>query len=257
MPSVRRLAQQRGVSITTAVASLRVLEQRGLIVARPKSGYFVASRRSQAPEPVAVDLPRTARLVGAQAMLKRLAEASLNPVVARLGQAIPDPALFPRGRIARGAGAGTCNASPGCWATIRCGWAAARRCAARSARITRASARRSIHRTSSITNGCMEALALAVRAVAKPGDTIAVESPTYFGFLQIAENLGVKVLEVPMHPRDGLSIESLRDLLGGRSGSVDPRLHGDAEFQQSHRRFHSRRRASRNWCSCAARPTSR
>jgi hypothetical protein len=41
---------------------------------------------------------------------------------------------------------------------------------------------------------------------------------TYPRFLQIAENLGVKVLEVPMHPRDGLSIEALRELLGGRSG---------------------------------------
>jgi len=57
-----------------------------------------------------------------------------------------------------------------------------------------------------------------VRAVARPGDTIAVESPTYFGFLQTAENLGVKVLEVPMHPRDGLVIESLRELLGTRAG---------------------------------------
>jgi DNA-binding GntR family transcriptional regulator len=66
VPSVRRLARQRGISITTAVASLRLLEQRGLIEARPKSGYFVAPRRAPPPEPIAVSLPRTARLAGAR-----------------------------------------------------------------------------------------------------------------------------------------------------------------------------------------------
>src|SRR5687767_2813771 len=99
VPSVRRLARQRGVSITTAVASLRLLEQRGLIEARAKSGFFVAARRIAPPQPSAVTLPRTPRLAGAQAMLKRLAEASLNPSLVRLGEAIPDPQLFPQAAL--------------------------------------------------------------------------------------------------------------------------------------------------------------
>ena len=69
-----------------------------------------------------------------------------------------------------------------------------------------------------ITNGCMEALTLALRAVAAPGDTIAVESPTYFGFLQLAESLGIKVLEIPVHPGEGMSVAALRELLAGRAG---------------------------------------
>src|SRR5690606_28268147 len=31
-----------------------------------------------------------------------------------------------------------------------------------------------------LTNGCMEALQIALRAVTRPGDTIALESPTFF-----------------------------------------------------------------------------
>jgi DNA-binding transcriptional MocR family regulator len=50
-------------------------------------------------------------------------------------------------------------------------------------------------------------LNLALRAVARPGDTIALESPTYFTLLQIIESLGMKALEIPTHPRDGISIE--------------------------------------------------
>src|SRR5881394_3356469 len=99
VPSVRQLARQCRVSITTAVASLRELEQRGLIEARPKSGYFVARRRPSPESPAEVELPKRARLAGTQAMLKRLAEASLNPGIARLGQALPDPALFPEAAL--------------------------------------------------------------------------------------------------------------------------------------------------------------
>jgi DNA-binding transcriptional MocR family regulator len=217
VPSVRRLARQRGVSITTAVASLRLLEQRGLIEARAKSGFFVAARRIAPPQPSAVTLPRTPRLAGAQAMLKRLAEASLNPSLVRLGEAIPDPQLFPQAAL-RASLARVARRQPLHLATYprRMGGSLALR-----AQIAAHHARIGMRLDSDeliITNGCMEALTLALRTVARPGDTIAVESPTYFGFLQLAENLGVKVLEVPVHPGEGVSVAALRELLGGRAG---------------------------------------
>ncbi len=217
IPSVRRLALQRRISITTAVASLRLLEQRGLIESRPKSGYFVATRRAPAPVPEAVSLPRTARLVGAEAMLKRLAEASANPVMARLGQAIPDPALYPQAAL-RSSQMRALRRQPELLAIyparMRGSESLRRQISAHYAHVGMALPADDLV----ITNGCMEALTLALRAVARPGDTIAIESPVYFGFLQLAESLGVKLLEVPMHPRDGLSVEALRELLGGRSG---------------------------------------
>jgi DNA-binding transcriptional MocR family regulator len=217
VPSVRRLAQQRGISVTTAVASLRLLEQRGLIEARPKSGYFVAAHRAPPPQPTAVTLPRTARLAGAQAMLKRLAEASLNPSLVRLGEAIPDPALFPHPAL-RASLARVSRRQSLQLATYprRVGGSQALRAqiAAHYARIgMRLDGTELI-----ITNGCMEALTLALRAVAAPGDTIAVESPTYFGFLQLAESLGIKVLEIPVQPGEGMSVAALRELLAGRAG---------------------------------------
>ncbi|MEE9186533.1 MAG: PLP-dependent aminotransferase family protein, partial [Bacteroidota bacterium] len=63
------------------------------------------------------------------------------------------------------------------------------------------------------TCGCIEALNLCLRAVAKPGDTIAVESPTYYGILQIIEKLGMKALEIPSQCRDGISLEALNHAL--------------------------------------------
>jgi DNA-binding transcriptional MocR family regulator len=59
------------------------------------------------------------------------------------------------------------------------------------------------------TSGCMEALVLCLRAVTRPGDTVAIESPTFFGVIQAIEHLGLKALEIPTHPRDGLDLDAL------------------------------------------------
>ncbi|MCR2360426.1 aminotransferase class I/II-fold pyridoxal phosphate-dependent enzyme, partial [Salmonella enterica] len=48
-----------------------------------------------------------------------------------------------------------------------------------------------------ITNGATEAMQIALRSAARPGDTIIVESPVYFGLLQAIEHLGMRALEVP------------------------------------------------------------
>ncbi|MFX6190180.1 aminotransferase class I/II-fold pyridoxal phosphate-dependent enzyme, partial [Acinetobacter baumannii] len=70
-----------------------------------------------------------------------------------------------------------------------------------------------------VTVGAMEALNLALQATTKRGDTVAIESPTYFGTLQIIENLGLKALEIPTSPRDGLSLDAL-DLATRTPGAV-------------------------------------
>ncbi len=61
-----------------------------------------------------------------------------------------------------------------------------------------------------ITNGCQEAISLALRAVSKPGDIVAVESPTFYGLLQIIESLSLRAMEIPTHPRDGIALEALQ-----------------------------------------------
>jgi DNA-binding transcriptional MocR family regulator len=59
----------------------------------------------------------------------------------------------------------------------------------------------------------MEALHLCLRAVAVAGDTIAVESPSYYGILQLIESLGMRVLEIPGNPGTGLDLDFLETSL--------------------------------------------
>lgn len=60
-----------------------------------------------------------------------------------------------------------------------------------------------------ITSGGSEAMDLCLHAVCRPGDIVAIESPTYFGALQTLEVQGLRVLEIPTHPRDGIDLEAL------------------------------------------------
>ncbi len=71
-----------------------------------------------------------------------------------------------------------------------------------------------------VTHGCIEAVNLALRAVTRPGDTVAVESPTFYGLLQVIESLGLRALEIPTSPTTGLSLEALEFAL--RPGFGEP-----------------------------------
>jgi DNA-binding transcriptional MocR family regulator len=217
LPSVRRLSTQHRVSIATAVQAYRHLENQRLIEARPKSGYFVLASPARLDEPKTSAPTAGARFVGVSELVKEVLEAGRDNDITPLGAACPGPELFPNEKLLRLAHSegrrhphllGAYPMSPG------------------NDGLRTMIARRSVdfgcHLAPDeiiVTNGCIEALNLALRAVAKPGDTIALESPTYFTLLQIIESLGMKALEIPTHPRAGISVEAL-DLATQKPGAV-------------------------------------
>src|SRR5690606_39537346 len=58
-----------------------------------------------------------------------------------------------------------------------------------------------------VTAGCMEAITFSLRAVTKPGDAVAIESPTYYAVFQVMASLGMKVVEVPTNPSTGVDLD--------------------------------------------------
>jgi DNA-binding transcriptional MocR family regulator len=77
----------------------------------------------------------------------------------------------------------------------------------------------SLHEDELVTTvGATEALHLALRTVARPGEAVAVESPTYFGILQAIEDLGLRAVEIPSHARTGMDLDALDDAL--RAGGI-------------------------------------
>jgi DNA-binding transcriptional MocR family regulator len=211
LPSVRRLAQERSVSVATVLEAYMRLENAGLIEVRPKSGHFVRRRSVRTAEP---RTPRTcsspSRVTVSDAYTKILA-AMRDPELLPLGCATVDQAYLPIQALNRlmiqvtremtTVGA-RYEGAPGLL-TLR-----------------RQIARRAVEAGVALgdhdlctTIGATEGLTLALRAVAKPGDVIAVESPAYFGVLQTIESLGLRALEVPANPRTGLDVTVFEDTL--------------------------------------------
>ena len=208
VPSVRRCSQQQNVSIATVMQAYRLLESRGVIEARPQSGYYVRMRRwSPPPEPeMYKPAPRPVQ-VQVSELVMQVVKAGRDPALIRLGAALPAPELFPIKELHRTLAAvgrrapiaaTSYDAPPGHWG------------------LRVQVARRAMEAGCTLspddiitTSGATEALNLCLRAVAKPGDVIAIESPTFFGILQTIESLGMRVCEIPTYPREGICLDEL------------------------------------------------
>jgi DNA-binding transcriptional MocR family regulator len=212
-PSLRQISRQRSTSLSTALQAYRLLEDRGVLEARPQSGYYVAARGAVSLQaPTASKPPGRATGVSVSGVVLKLLEYAADPRLVPLGCAIPSPELLAAGRLDRFlARAARVKGSDYNVYTVPRGDSALRHEIARRAlRWGQALAPDDI----AITCGCTEALTLALRAVARPGDTIAIESPTYFGLLHILEALDLKALELQTDASHGIELDALRDALG-------------------------------------------
>jgi DNA-binding transcriptional MocR family regulator len=194
--------------MSTALQAYLWLENRGYIEARPQSGFYVRTPFSRLiPEPQFEAKRQAPTTLGTDAILSDMLAAAEDPLNIPFGAGSASPELFPnrrldlilrriirqhplhssryvfppgaeplRRQIARRAAEMDCSLLPG--------------------EIT-------------ITCGALEALHLALRAVAQRGTVIAVESPSYFGILGSAASLGMKVVEISTHPQQGMDLAEL------------------------------------------------
>lgn len=209
LPSLRHISEQYEISLATAIQAYQYLEQKGLIASRPKSGYYVCPwTNEQAEEPVVSKPDSSPAEVNVGHLAMSLVNETRQAGLIKLGAAVPEPDLLPLGTLSRTlAGiARRKNHTPASYEQAQ-GNIELRK---QIARLMRESGVRCTADDIIITNGCLEALGLALRAVANSGDTIAIESPTYFGILQVAESLGMKVLEIPTHASTGIDPTALQ-----------------------------------------------
>ncbi|MGB0733841.1 MAG: PLP-dependent aminotransferase family protein, partial [Pontibacterium sp.] len=206
LPSIRVLAGEYQVSISTAQEAYRLLEERGYSEVRPKSGHFVKPRVdvNQPKLPTPDQFPVKVSLWD-KVLTMLSAEETTNQF--NLGWAVPDleaqtlkPLLKSMSQLNRNA-------------DIRLlGYDRVNGCAALRTQVARLAVESGCQLSPDeiiITSGCQEALSCALRAVTEPGDVVAIDSPCYFGAAQTIEVCGLKALEIPTHPETGISIEAL------------------------------------------------
>jgi DNA-binding transcriptional MocR family regulator len=212
VPSVRRMALQRDVSISTVIQAYTLLENRGVLEARPQSGYYVRARLpGDVPEPRMARPMAKPSYVGVNDLTAEIMMSATDPGAVPLGAALPDHTLFPTKKLARLLGAVGRN-DPALLGRYAMNWGydpLAREIARRYLQTGTPLA----HDELVVTLGCAEAINLSLRAVTKPGDTVALESPAYFGFLETIQSLNLRALEVPTDPRTGICLDATRDAL--------------------------------------------
>jgi DNA-binding transcriptional MocR family regulator len=206
LPSVRDLHRDWGVSINTVVEAYRLLEDRGVLEARPQSGHYVRPRL-RAPAPVTKRHGRG--LDVADLMVRVTMRAGVEGRVG-LGCGLPDPAHLPlkeldrvTARVLRDSRlAHAYIHSPGLERLRRalCRKLMVAGCALAPADLV-------------ITAGCQEALDLCFRVLCRPGDAVAVESPCFFGQVEILRAQGLVAVEVPCDPTTGLELDALAEVL--------------------------------------------
>ena len=207
LPSLRKLSQQLGVSIPTVKLAYMELERQDLIEARPKSGYFLKG------QPALLEVPKRCRLtkdpirVDRQHFIEHIFNAVNDPNMIPLGVSNPTAAYSAEKALARimrqvlsKAGAKAVSYAPmNGFPPLK------RQLAMRYFDYGLQVDPDEIL----ITNGAQEAIAIALKCVAKAGDVIAIESPCYFGIIELIESLGMMAVEIPLCPEDGLWYDDL------------------------------------------------
>ncbi|BAM89677.1 putative transcriptional regulatory protein, GntR family, with PLP-dependent aminotransferase domain [Bradyrhizobium oligotrophicum S58] len=214
-PSVRALALQHKVSLSTVLQAYRLLEDRGVLEARPKSGFYIAAQaHHERALPSASKPPLRATPVSVSNPVFSVLAYATDPSYAPLGCAVPSAALLAADRLDRHLA--RCARVHGRLYNVYAdphGDAELRgQISERALRLGHAVPPDSIL----VTNGCTEALNVALSVTTRPGDTVAIESPTYFGLLQVLEARGLRALELPTDPVRGVDVAALDKALAAR-----------------------------------------
>ena len=211
LPSLRNMANKLSVSVPTIKQAYFELEHQGVIVARPQSGYYFKSADTTTSSPKKSNLAEKPVPVSRQQLIEQVYSAIHQPNNLPLGVANPVAAMPPTKalnqtmrRVLSLAGDKALNYGP------MNGYEPLRR------QIALQYLDNGLMVSPDdiiITNGAQEAISIALQAVAKPGDIIAVESPCYFGILELIEHLGMLALEIPLHAKDSLCLTDITTAL--------------------------------------------
>jgi len=214
LPSLRKLHKQLSLSISTVYQAYIELEKRGFTEARIKSGFYVKPLlRNVLPFPkFEKQKDAKPKKVSINPVASSIVEAMSDPNILQLGAAAPAPELLPLKQLARTVKSVSLKNLESIMATYEH--------PSGNIELRRQIAKRTLGLSEKIapdeiltTNGCIEAVNLCLRAVAKYGDTVAVESPTYHGFLQLIEDLGMYALELPTDVTTGIDLNYLEEAL--------------------------------------------
>ncbi|MFC0517344.1 PLP-dependent aminotransferase family protein [Mucilaginibacter angelicae] len=209
LPSIRSIQKIYNVSLNTAKQAFLKLESKSLIESRPRTGYYVSNTSQRKLALPSISKPRLSEKENTpEDLTHKVFDALRNKDIRQFSLGVPDGSLLPIAKLNKGIikamqhldGSGTAFEP-----------------AQGSINLRRNIAKWSLELEGKLTEddivttlGTMNAIYYCLNAATKPGDTIATESPVYFGILQLAKSMRLNVIELPTHPVTGVDIDALK-----------------------------------------------
>jgi len=198
LPTIRALAERLRVNRDTVALAYEDLARAGLVESTVGRGTFVRTAAPDAPldpfEPALA--PAVERLLDLERTRPRYAAP---PGAVPLHALVPDPSLYPVDEFRRAIGRALAR---GGQELLRYGGAPGHAALREVLAVRlRAAGVEVLADGIAVTQGASEGIALALRLFAAPGDTVAVEEPTYHNVLSALVALGLRAAPVPI--RDG------------------------------------------------------
>jgi DNA-binding transcriptional MocR family regulator len=212
LPSIRMICRQHGVSMSTVQFAYYELEGKSLIESRPQSGYYVSNsfrKKMAMPEasrPVSTPVVKTVTDIFENAF-NNASEKSFTV----FSRGVPAVALLPIAKLNKGM-LQAVRSLPG-GGTMYEPLQGNEKLRTQVARWSFNWKGNLSEKDILTTAGCVSAISYCLMALTKRGDTIAVESPCFYGILQLAQSLGLKVLELPTSPQTGVDMDSLKKIV--------------------------------------------
>lgn len=201
-PSLRQMSMRMGVGIASVNHAYCELERKGVLESRPRSGFYIRGAPElelPAQAPAQPSAPQASTRSG---LIRTVLESVGDRRLAPFGVVCPQRELLPVKALERLAKA-IMRERP----DLAIDYAPVPGLASLRSEIA---FRMEEHRLSVpagdvlVTNGCMEALSIALRSLTRPGDIVCIQSPTYYCFLQLLETLGLRAIEIPSRPDAGI-----------------------------------------------------
>lgn len=211
LPSLRKISDQFDVSLSTAVEAYRKLELFGYVTAKDRSGY-VARIPSGGDNVLLPSKKFQSRITEIDHIdeIIQLINQTMDSEIAPFGVGTPEMALYPHKMLNRYF-TRMIRLHPQASSSYIFGLGL-EELRVELARWVRPSVGVTSKEKILITNGCLEAINLALGAECSVGDIVAIESPCYFGLLHAIHHHGLKAIEVKTDPKSGIDPESLEDL---------------------------------------------
>lgn len=216
--SVRNLSKEKNVSLNTAFKAYQDLVIKGIVETRPRSGYYV----SNAKLPLPIEQSESSKTEHRSGNIDNLIEFANNMFsnedIVRLSVTTPHVTLLPSAKLNKSMNEALRKSVNNCLDYERIEGNTELR--NKIARHTFGWGGYSEPSEIIITQGCIEAIVLGLMTVTKPGDTVIIERPTYFSIYKIIKNLGLKIIEIGVHPIGGLNFNQLEKCISGEKISA-------------------------------------